>query len=205
MVPPKIGLTPFSPLCRPLTRRDWPHIETLFGERGACGGCWCMLWRVPGPKTDWQARLGERNKRAFRKLVEAGRVRGCLAFAARVPVGWISVGPKLEFPYFERSRSIAASNDSRDWCVSCFYIPARWRGKGVASALLTVAVELAARKGARSIEGYPLVPKPGEKAPAAFAWTGVPALYEHCKFERTSNCAGKKVIFRRAILAAHAD
>lgn len=32
----------------PLTpgRRD--DLETLFGSRGACGGCWCMWWlRTP--------------------------------------------------------------------------------------------------------------------------------------------------------------
>src|SRR5262249_49234892 len=24
----------------------WPALEELFGENGACGGCWCMVWRV---------------------------------------------------------------------------------------------------------------------------------------------------------------
>ena len=27
----------------PLTPDRWDDFETLFGERGACGGCWCML------------------------------------------------------------------------------------------------------------------------------------------------------------------
>ncbi|HZF16995.1 MAG TPA: GNAT family N-acetyltransferase [Steroidobacteraceae bacterium] len=191
-----------SPACRALTRRDWPHIETLFGERGACAGCWCMFWRVPGSRTQWQARLGERNKRAFRRLVEAGRVRGCLAFAGRDPIGWVSIGPKIEFPYFERSRSIPASADAREWCVTCFYVPARWRSKGVASSLLAAAVELAGKSGARLIEGYPLVPKHAHaRAPAAFAWTGVPRLYEQCRFERAANPVAKKVIYRRRLTA----
>src|SRR5882672_5775081 len=192
--------------CRALTRRDWPLIERLFGARGACGGCWCMFWRVPGAKTEWKKRLGARNKRAFRRLVKAGRVRGCLAFSGREPVGWVSIGPKLEFPYFERSRSIAASTNASEWCVSCFYVPAAWRGQGVARALLDAAVKVARKSGARSIEGYPLVPrKAGERAPAAFAWTGVPALYEQCEFARAQNPGGTKVIYRRAILAGHAD
>jgi GNAT superfamily N-acetyltransferase len=29
----------------PLTKHRWTDFEQLFGERGACGGCWCM---VPG-------------------------------------------------------------------------------------------------------------------------------------------------------------
>jgi GNAT superfamily N-acetyltransferase len=186
--------------CRKLTRRDWPRIEKLFGPRGACGGCWCMLWRFDGPRSRWQKALGAANKRAFKRLVEAGRVRGCLAFSGREPVGWVSVGPKREFAYFKRSRSIAPSDDPRDWCVSCFYVPAAWRGKGVASALLAAAVDLAVRSKARSIEGYPLVPRePGELAPAAFAWTGVPALFERCAFERAKNPIAKKVIYQRRL------
>ena len=24
----------------------WDDFEELFGEKGACGGCWCMSWRL---------------------------------------------------------------------------------------------------------------------------------------------------------------
>ena len=29
-----------------LTIDSWNDFERLFGERGACGGCWCMYWRL---------------------------------------------------------------------------------------------------------------------------------------------------------------
>ncbi|HEB84575.1 MAG TPA: N-acetyltransferase, partial [Bacteroidetes bacterium] len=29
----------------PLSPERWGDFEALFGERGACGGCWCMYWR----------------------------------------------------------------------------------------------------------------------------------------------------------------
>jgi GNAT superfamily N-acetyltransferase len=194
---PRSGETRTALKCRRLTRRDWPQIERLFGSRGACGGCWCMFWRVPGAMNQWTKQLGDSNKR---RLVEAGRVHGCLAFSGREPVGWVSVGPKREFLYFERSRSIPASDDARDWCVSCFYVPAAWRDQGVATALLAAAVELAHKCGARLIEGYPLVPKSvREKAPAAFAWTGVPALYERCQFDRAPNPLAAKIIYQRLL------
>jgi GNAT superfamily N-acetyltransferase len=86
------------------------------------------------------------------------------------------------------------------WCVSCSYVPAAWRGRGVATALLAAAVELARTSGALLIEGYPLLPKvPGERAPAAFAWTGVRALHEGCRFERAPNPVAAKVICRRVL------
>jgi len=31
---------------RPLTPNLWPALEDLFGENGACNGCWCMYWRI---------------------------------------------------------------------------------------------------------------------------------------------------------------
>ena len=31
---------------RPLTSDLWPAFEDLFGENGACNGCWCMYWRI---------------------------------------------------------------------------------------------------------------------------------------------------------------
>jgi hypothetical protein len=30
----------------PLTPNLWPALENLFGENGACNGCWCMYWRI---------------------------------------------------------------------------------------------------------------------------------------------------------------
>jgi hypothetical protein len=30
----------------PLTPEAWSDFEELFGRRGACGGCWCMWWRL---------------------------------------------------------------------------------------------------------------------------------------------------------------
>jgi hypothetical protein len=29
-----------------LTPALWPALEQLFGPNGACGGCWCMWWRI---------------------------------------------------------------------------------------------------------------------------------------------------------------
>jgi hypothetical protein len=30
----------------PLVAANWSDLEELFGARGACGGCWCMTWRL---------------------------------------------------------------------------------------------------------------------------------------------------------------
>ncbi len=59
---------------RAATPSRWPDVEKLFGERGACGGCWCMAWRLRNK--DWLEGKGAKNKRAFKKLVRSGEKPG---------------------------------------------------------------------------------------------------------------------------------
>ena len=184
---------------RPLEKGDWKTIETLFGEKGACGGCWCMYWRSPFGGKRFKERLGEPNRVDFRKMVRSGHALGVLAFDGDRAVGWCSIGPREDFPYLERSRVLQTDWKPGTWSVTCFFIPVGERGKGVATALLQGAVKLARRLGAREIEGYPIRVRPdGKKVAAAFAWTGVPALFEHGGFEPLERDE-ERVIYRRRL------
>lgn len=181
---------------RDLEPTDWPAIARLFGPRGACGGCWCMTWRVRSGRA-WEAAKGEPNRRAFRRLVEAGRVFGALAFDGDEPVGWCNVGPRADYERLLNSRVLATPSPAT-WAVTCFYIPAARRGQGVASALLRHAVDLARRHGAPALEGYPVEPTgKGGRIPAAFAWTGVRSLFERAGFEDVTPPGGTRAIYRR--------
>jgi GNAT superfamily N-acetyltransferase len=163
---------------RPLTRRDWPVVEALFGANGACGGCWCMWWRVPMGGKAWAAAKGKPNREAFRALVESGQASGVLAFDGDAPMGWCAIGPRAAFPRIERSKALARDWSPRTWSLNCLFVPARCRGQGVARALVAAAIELARRGGALEIEAYPQAVRTGQRQAGAFVWTGVPALFE---------------------------
>lgn len=167
---------------RPLQPDDWRTLETLFGRTGACGGCWCMWWRVPMGGRTWEAAKGAPNRRAFKELVESGAASGVLAFEDDAPVGWCSIGPRADFPRLERSKSLVRDWGAATWSLNCLFVPARARGRGVATALVAAAVELARRRGAAEIEAYPQALRPGERQAGAFVWTGVPSLFEPLGF-----------------------
>jgi GNAT superfamily N-acetyltransferase len=150
-------------------------VERLFGPNGACGGCWCMWWRVPQGGKLWKEMQGEKARGAFRALVTAGKAQGILAFDGDTPVGWCAFGPRTDFPRTERSR--AYQRDALDgvWSINCFYVPRAYRGRGVARALLAAATDACRRGGARVIEAYP---SPQQNLPGAFVWRGALSMFE---------------------------
>jgi GNAT superfamily N-acetyltransferase len=183
---------------RPLERHDWPKIEALFGHNGACGGCWCMHWRIPRGGKAWQEVKGDPNRRAFKALIESGNVHGVVAVVGVTPVGWCSFGPTQTFPRLMNSRALARPRTDRTWSVVCFYIPAKLRRKGLASKLLAAATRRAFDLGALEVEGYPAVAQSDEiPLPGAFAYTGVPRMYRSHGFELITRTEGTRPIYVR--------
>jgi GNAT superfamily N-acetyltransferase len=155
------------------------------------------MWpRVPRGGKLWQECKGDKNRKDFRRLVEASEVHGVLAFADDNPVGWCCFGPRSTFPRLERVRALQRDWDEGTWSIVCFYIPTRWRGKGIAGWLLAAATEHAFALGARELEGYPAIPKDAATPmPAAFAWTGVPALFEAAGYREVPAQKASRAIF----------
>ena len=70
----------------PLTHDRWPHFEVLFGERGACSGCWCMWWRLK--RSEFEKQKGQKNKEPMRQIVESGDIPGILTYYDNQPTAW---------------------------------------------------------------------------------------------------------------------
>ncbi len=185
------------PSIRSANPTDWRHIQSLFGDNGACGGCWCMSWRLPRGGKLYDQNKGEPNRRAFKKLFEAGNVHGLLAFIDDQPVGWCAVGPKTEFPKIENSRVFKVPNSGDDWAVLCFYIQPAQRGKGLGTAMLAAAIDYARESGATMLDGFPATHSQKSKLPAAFAWTGVPEMFKTCGFEGVQRVGIKQPLYRK--------
>jgi len=179
-----------------LSAENWADFERLFGERGACGGCWCMAWRRKSK--EFRAGSGAGNKRAMRALVKAGRPTGILLYKDDEAVGWCSIAPREEFVRLEDSRVWAPVDDEPVWSVSCFFVAKPYRSQGVSVELLKAAVGFAKKNGAKIVEGYPQDLK-GKKLPDAFVWTGLLGSYEKAGFTEAARRSAGKPIMRKVV------
>jgi GNAT superfamily N-acetyltransferase len=178
---------------RPATAANWPHLETLFGERGACGGCWCMAWRFP--PAQWRAQKGTENKKALRRLVSIDPAPGIIGFLRREPIGWCAVAPRNSYPFLERSKVLAPVDDSPVWSISCLFVAKHQRKKGLTPLLLTEAVSFAAKHGAGMVEGYPTEPF-SKHAPDPFLWTGTVSAFRAAGFSEVARRSKTRPIMR---------
>jgi GNAT superfamily N-acetyltransferase len=178
---------------QPLTPKRWRDLETLFGERGACGGCWCMSWRLKRPQ--YEAQKGLRNKTAFKAIVAAGPAPGVLAYSGGKPVGWCAVAPRGVYQRLENSRILAPVDDQPVWSVTCFFVDRPFRRAGITAPLLKAAVAHAAKCGAKTVEGYPVEPKK-DPMPDVFAWTGMASAFRKAGFREVARRSAGRPIMR---------
>lgn len=69
--------------------------------------------------------------------MRAGREPGLVAYDGGEPVGWVSVGPRDDFPRQQRSPVVRPPDDAPGvWTVNCFWIRRDRRGQDIARALL---------------------------------------------------------------------
>ena len=148
------------------------------------------------PKAEFEAGKGEQNRRALKRLLGDGQAHAVMAFARDEPVGWCSFGPRRDFLRFDAAPSLKRQRTPTTWAVVCFFIPPKWRGRGVGAQLLAAAGERAFALGASEIEGYPAVPTQG-RLPGAFAWMGVPSLFESAGYVRVRRAGFKRPIYLR--------
>ena len=183
---------------KPLTPERWADLETLFGPKGAYGGCWCMFFRRP--RAEWSAgcaESGKGNKRAFKRIVVQGEEPGLLAYVDGEPAGWVAVAPREEYGGLARSRTLKPIDELPVWSVTCFYVARAHRKKGVTVALLEAAAKFVKRKKGVALEGYPSDPK--ARWPDAYAYQGTVGAFTKAGFVEVKRVSKGRAIMRRLL------
>ncbi len=180
----------------PVTKENWKDFENLFGEKGACAGCWCMYWRMR--RKEYDALRGSGLKRKMKNIVNGGSIPGLMAFINNEPVGWCSVAPREHFPILDNSRVLKRVDDKPVWSVVCFFINRNYRRQGLSVDLLNAAKKFVRMNKGKIIEGYPVEPKSGKTADV-FAWTGLSSAFLKAGFKEVARRSETRPIMRYSI------
>ena len=166
----------------PLTQKLWRDFELLFGAHGACGGCWCMHWKLRGK--EFSGNTGDAARQMQKSIVDSKTVPGLLAYSEGYPVGWIAVEPRSAYPKLAHSRVLRPIDDQEVWSVTCFFVEKKHRHKGITVELLKAAIDYVKRQGGKIVEGYPVDVKKEEPAP--FVFTGTVPAFERAGFKEVA-------------------
>lgn len=177
----------------PLTPDRWIDFEGLFGTRGACGGCWCMYWRLTS--AEFNAAKGEGARKLMKELVDTGEIPGLLAYQNEEPIAWCSIAPREHFGRLARSRILKPIDDLPVWSIVCFFVKRSVRRLGVSEQLLRAAAEDVASRGGKILEGYPVEPKK-EEMPDVFAYTGLSSAFLKAGFTEVARRSETRPIMR---------
>jgi GNAT superfamily N-acetyltransferase len=165
----------------PLSKKNWNEFVKLFGERGACGNCWCMYYRLS--KTDFrEGKVDDGNKRAIKEIVWEDKPVGLLGLLDGKAIAWCAFAPREDFIKLGNSRVHKRIDDEKVWSIPCFFIDKKFRRSGVSVQLLKGAIKYARENGIKIIEAYPTIPTQ-DKIPDSFAWIGLFKSFERAGFE----------------------
>lgn len=155
--------------------------DVAFADHPEWSWCYCTFFHMDEADEksgDIQGKEDLRN--LAHRLIEAGTLRGYLAYHAGEVVGWCNANDKQAFKRLKGEEALWAQEDpARIKAVTCFTIAPAHRRQGIARQLLARAVADAAQ------EGYPMVEVyPAHAAPDAYDhYHGHASMYEACGFE----------------------
>jgi len=174
---------------RELTQPRLRDLAALFGQGGDPKWCWCAYYRVRG--MTFKNASAAANRTVLECAVDdngsEGRAPGLLAYQDGEAVGWVSVGPRSDYERLTHSKVLAPVDEAPVWSVVCFVVSRRFRGRGIAAALLRAAIDYARAHGAEVLEAYP-VDTEGERIASANVYRGTLGMFER---------AGLEVVARR--------
>ncbi|MBO0829369.1 MAG: GNAT family N-acetyltransferase [Streptosporangiales bacterium] len=96
---------------------------------------------------------------------ESGTTSGLVAYLDGEPAGWCAVEPRPAYAGLLRVFKVPWDGRAEDrgdagvWAVTCLFTRAGYRKRGVSRALARAAVAHARERGARAVEGYPIIMK----------------------------------------------
>ena len=188
----------------PANQATWDDLQAVLGDRGDPSRCQCQGYKIRD--MEWRSVPREERAHRFRDQTDCGHpdsdnTSGLVAYLDGEPVGWCAVESRTAYVRLLRSRVPWAgrSEDRTDdavWAVTCFVTRTGFRRRGVSRALARATVDFARRGGARALEGYPMLTKPGEDITWGELHVGSRSIFAAAGFAEVTRPTVRRVVMR---------
>lgn len=190
----------------PANEASWEDLQAVFGPKGDAYICQCQRFKLE-PRESFGS--FPREERAMRLRMqtnsghpEAARTSGLVAYLEGQPVGWCAVEPRPAYSGLLRVYRVPWEGRSEDraddgvWSVTCIFVRAGYRRRGITYKLVEAAVIYARDCGARAIEGYPMVTRPGEQVLWGEILVGGRSMFANAGFTQVAQPTLRRVVMR---------
>ena len=209
MIPRDVAVSrgPTAPVTiAPANEASWADLEAVFGTRGDPSRCFCQRYKM-APGEAWASFPAEDRAVRLRGQTDCGHpesdaMSGLVAYLDGEPAGWCAVEPRTAYPRLLLKTRVpwdARAEDKSDdsvWAVTCFVTRAGFRRRGISRALASAAVDFARERGARALEGYPIVTEPGREIMPVEVHVGSRSVFAAAGFTEVSRPTKRRVVMR---------
>ncbi|MFP2912995.1 N-acetyltransferase family protein [Pyxidicoccus sp. 3LFB2] len=183
------GEAPVRLVFHEVDRARWGDFARLFESRGGPKACWCMVWRVTAEEVKHTD--GASRRAAMERRVRAGTPVGILGYLDGEPVAWCSIAPRET-----HRKGLGGVEEADDapgsvWSLTCLFVTRALRGQGVTRQLIDAAIAHARKRGARSIEAYPVDPES-----PSYRFMGFVGTFEAMGFREVGTVGSRRHIVR---------
>ena len=189
----------------PANQASCDDLLAVFGAKGYTGRCLCQKmrtttdewWYDPIPREERVFRLRQQTDCGY---PDSDTTTGLVAYLDNEPVGWVAVDRRSEYlrlgqtPW--KGRPDEADDDDSVWAVTCFVVRVGYRGRGITYALAKATVDFARDRGAEALEGYPLIPDPGQTVTWGEMNVGHRKVFEAAGFTQVSQPSKRRCVMR---------
>ena len=190
----------------PANEASWSDLQAVLGTRGAPSTCQCQRYKMQ-PGESWASVGREELAFRFRKQTDWGRTgsnatSGLVAYLDGEPAGWCAVEPRTAYPRLLLKTRVPWEGRAEDktddtvWAVTCFVTRAGFRRRGISRALARAAVDFARDRGARAIEGYPMIEEPANGWLLVELHVGSRSIFADAGFTEVSRPTVRRVVMR---------
>ena len=190
----------------PANEASWEDLQAVLGSRGDPHRCQCQRYKMQ-PRESWASVGGEGLAFLLRTQAECGHPKsdttsGLVAYLDGEPVGWCAVEPRTAYPRLLLKTRVPWEGREEDkaddsvWAVTCFVTRTGFRRRGVSGALARAAVDFARERGARALEGYPMIVERGQEIMAAELHVGSRSVFADAGFAEVGHPTLRRVVMR---------